>query len=262
MPFTSHLEELRKRLIICCVVVGVAFFVAFGFKEGLFRILMGPLIGALPPGQKMIFTALPEAFFVYLEVSIISAILATMPIILYEVWLFVVPGLYAHERRFLMPLVTLSIFFFAGGVLFAYWVVFPFAFKYLLGFETEVVRPLPAMREYLSLVSALLLAFGLIFELPLVLTMLARFGMVTDRFLSKNRKYAALIAFVTAAIVTPTPDVFNQCLMAGPIIVLYEVSIWGAKVFGKKKEPEEPQTRKKAEGKDEVSGPEGPVDEP
>jgi sec-independent protein translocase protein TatC len=234
MPFTGHLEELRKRLIICCVAVGIAFFAAFGFKEDLFRILMRPLISALPPGQKMIFTGLPEAFFVYIEVSIIAGIMVAMPVILYQMWLFVAPGLYTHEKRFLMPLVILSTFFFLGGLLFAYLVVFPFAFKYLVSFETDFVRPLPAMREYLNLVSALMLAFGLIFELPLVLTMLARFGMITDRFLSKNRKYAVLLAFVAAAIFTPTPDIFNQVLMAGPIIILYEVSIWGAKLFGKK----------------------------
>jgi sec-independent protein translocase protein TatC len=251
MPFTGHLEELRKRLIICCVAVGIAFFAAFGFKEDLFRILMRPLISALPPGQKMIFTGLPEAFFVYIEVSIIAGIMVAMPVLLYQMWLFVAPGLYTHEKSFLMPLVVLSTFFFLGGVLFAYLVVFPFAFKYLVSFETDFVRPLPAMREYLNLVSALMLAFGLIFELPLVLTMLARFGMITDLFLRKNRKYAVLLAFVAAAIFTPTPDVFNQCLMAGPIIILYEVSIWGAKLFGKKVQPVEAGDESGSEEKEE-----------
>jgi sec-independent protein translocase protein TatC len=250
MPFTGHLEELRKRLIISCVAVGIAFFAAFSFKEDLFRILMRPLIYALPPGQKMIFTGLPEAFFVYIEVSLIAGVMVAMPVILYQMWLFIAPGLYTHERHFLMPVVTLSTFFFLAGVLFAYLVVFPFAFKYLVSFETDFVRPLPAMREYLNLVSALMLAFGLIFELPLVLTMLARFGMITDRFLSKNRKYAVLIAFVAAAILTPTPDVFNQCLMAVPIIILYEVSIWGAKVFGKKRRPEETDDESATEEKE------------
>ncbi len=234
MPFTAHLEELRKCLIISSVAVAVCFFVSFGFKERLFLILMKPLIAALPPGEKMIFTGLPEAFFVYLEVSIITAVMAAMPVILYQMWIFIAPGLYVHERRFLLPLVILSCFFFTLGVLFAYHLVFPFAFKYLISFESDVVRPLPAMREYLGLAGALLLAFGLVFELPLVLTMLARVGVVSVGFLKKNRKYALLLAFVAAAIFTPTPDVFNQCLMAGPILILYEVSIWGAKVFGKK----------------------------
>jgi sec-independent protein translocase protein TatC len=236
MPFTAHLEELRKRLIISLAAIGIGTFISFGFKERLFHLLMRPLIHALPPGQKMIFTGLPEAFFVYLEISIIAGIILAMPVVLYETWLFVAPGLYAHERRFAAPMVILSSIFFGGGVLFAYSVVFPFAFKYLVSFETEFVRPLPAMREYMNLASALLLAFGLIFELPLVLTMLARIGVVSVQFLKKQRKYAFLLAFVAAAILTPTPDIFNQVLMAGPIIILYEISIWGAKLFGKKRE--------------------------
>jgi sec-independent protein translocase protein TatC len=254
MPFTAHLEELRKCLIISVVAVGIGFLISFGFKERLFLVLMRPLIAALPPGEKMIFTALPEAFFVYLEVSIITGIMVAMPVVLYEMWLFVSPGLYVRERQFLLPVVLLSTLFFAGGVLFAYFLVFPFAFKYLISFETEFVRPLPAMREYLSLSGALLLAFGLIFELPLVLTMLARVGIVSEGFLKKNRKYALLLAFVAGAIFTPTPDVFNQCLMAGPILVLYEVSIWGAKVFGKKKEVEEGTPKEKNRSGDSASG--------
>lgn len=236
MPFTAHLEELRKCLVISIVSAAIGTFICYGFKESLFQLLMRPLVAALPPGQKMIFTGLPEAFFVYLEISIIAGIILAMPIILYETWVFVAPGLYVHEKRFAAPMVLLSSIFFAGGVLFAYFVVFPFAFKYLAGFETELVRPLPAMSEYMGLASALLLAFGLIFELPLVLTMLARIGVVSDRFLKKQRKYAFLLAFVAAAVFTPTPDVFNQLLMAGPIMILYEISIWGAKIFGKKRE--------------------------
>jgi len=253
MPFTAHLEELRKCLIICVVAAAIGTFICYGFKERLFHLLMRPLVHALPQGQKMVFTGLPEAFFVYLEISIIAGIILAMPIILYETWVFVAPGLYVHERKFAAPMVILSSIFFAGGVLFAYFVVFPFAFKYLVGFETELVRPLPAMREYMSLASALLLAFGLIFELPLILTMLARIGVVSTAFLKKQRKYAFLLAFVAAAILTPTPDVFNQVLMAGPIVILYEISIWGAKIFGKKrvKEGEEgiktPEDGKKQE---------------
>lgn len=242
MPFTAHLEELRKCLIISVAAIALGTFISFAFKERLFHLLMRPLVQALP-GQKMIFTGLPEAFFVYLEISVIAGIILAMPVVLYETWLFVAPGLYAHERRFAAPMVILSTFFFAGGVLFAFFVVFPFAFKYLVGFETELVRPLPDMREYMSLASALLLAFGLIFELPLVLTMLARIGIVSPAFLKKNRKYAFLLAFVAAAIFTPTPDVFNQVLMAGPIIILYEISIWGAKMFGKKREEKDKEEK-------------------
>ncbi len=235
MPFTAHLEELRKCLIISAVAIAIGTFISYGFKEHIFHVLMRPLIHALT-GQKMIFTGLPEAFFVYLEISIITGIILAMPVVLYETWVFVAPGLYVHERRFAVPLVMLGTIFFAGGVIFAFFVIFPFAFKYLVGFETDFVRPLPDMKEYMSLATSLLLAFGIIFELPLVLTMLARIGVVSDTFLKKQRKYAFLLAFVAAAVFTPTPDVFNQVLMAGPIIILYEISIWGAKLFGKKRE--------------------------
>ena len=253
MPFTAHLEELRKRLIISVVAIGIGTSIGYGFKEKLFYLLMRPLIHALPPGQKIIFTGLPEAFFVYLEVALIAGILVAMPVILYQVWLFVAPGLYVHERKFVAPMVILSTIFFAGGVLFAYFAVFPFAFEYLTSFETDYVRPLPAMREYLNLSSALLLAFGLIFELPLVITMLARVGVITVPFLKKNRKYAFLLAFVASAILTPTPDIFNQCLMAFPIVILYEISIFGARAFGKKKEEE----KEEEEGTEGTQGTEG-----
>jgi sec-independent protein translocase protein TatC len=249
MPFTEHLAELRKRLIICFVGIGVGFAIAYSFKESLFVLLMQPLKGAMSPGQKLIYTGLPEAFFVYIEVSFFGGILFSAPLILFEMWLFIAPGLYKNERRFLLPLLVLSIFFFAGGVLFGYSVVFPYAFKYLLGFESDLVQALPSMREYLTLATTLLIAFGFIFQLPLIMTMLARFGMVTPRFLSKNRKYAVLLSFVVAAIITPTPDVVNQFLMAGPLIVLYEISIAGAKIFGKKRRTQEQEeTEKPREG--------------
>jgi sec-independent protein translocase protein TatC len=238
IPFTAHLEELRKRLIVCFIAIGIGFFAAYGFKEKLFEILMRPLLGALGPGEKLIFTGVPEAFFCYLKVAFLAGVLLAMPVIMYELWLFVAPGLYIHEKRFLAPIVILSSFFFVGGGLFGYFIVFPYAFKYLMSFASNYVKPLPSMKEYLSLASMLLLAFGLIFELPLFLTVLARMGIVSAAFLRKNRKYAILLAFVVGAILTPTPDAVNQTLMAGPLIVLYEVSILGARFFGKKEKTE------------------------
>jgi sec-independent protein translocase protein TatC len=238
MPFMSHLEELRTKLIVCSVAVAVGFAVSYAFKERVFALLMGPLTSVMGPGQKMIYTALPEAFFSYLKVALLAGVILAAPVILHQMWLFIAPGLYSHERRLALPMVFLSTSFFAGGVCFAYFIVFPFAFKYLLGFETELVQALPSMREYLGLAATLLIAFGFIFQLPLVITVLAKIGILTPRFLKKNRKYAILLFFVVAAVVTPTPDVVNQCLMAGPLIVLYEISIIGARIFGKKKPAE------------------------
>ncbi len=234
LPFTAHLEELRKRLIICFAAAGIGFLIAFGFKEKLFQILSRPLMAAMPPDGKLVFTGLPEAFFTYFKVSFLFGLILAAPVILYQFWMFVAPGLYKNERRLLLPIVFLSSFFFIGGALFGYFFVFPFGFRFFLGFATDIIKPLPAMREYLSFSTKLLLAFGLVFELPLVIMFLARMGLVTVDYLQKNRKYAILIFFVVAAILTP-PDVITQILMAIPLMLLYEISIVGARIFKPKK---------------------------
>ena len=233
IPFTAHLEELRRRLIICFVAVGVGFAVSYGFKERLFDILTRPLISVMAEGETLIYTGLPEAFFTFLKVSFLSGLMLASPVIIYQFWMFVAPGLYDREKRLLIPIVLLSSIFFVGGALFGYFIVFPFGFEFFLGFATETIRPLPSMKEYLSFSAKLLLAFGLVFELPLVITFLAKLGIVTVPFLKKNRKYAILLFFVGAAILTP-PDVVTQVMMALPLMVLYEISIVGARIFGKK----------------------------
>jgi sec-independent protein translocase protein TatC len=233
LPFTGHLEELRKRLITCFIATGIGFVISYGFKERLFEILVRPLIRVMESGDKLIFTGLPEAFFTYLKVSLLTGLMLAAPVIIYQFWMFVAPGLYEKERRLMIPIVFLSSFFFVGGALFGYFIVFPFGFKFFLGFATETIRPLPSMREYLSFSSKLLLAFGLAFELPLVLTFFAKLGLVSVDFLKKNRKYALLLFFVGAAILTP-PDVVTQIMLALPLMILYELSILGARLFGKK----------------------------
>jgi sec-independent protein translocase protein TatC len=233
IPFTGHLEELRRRLIVCFSAVGIGFVLSYGFKEKLFQILTRPLISVMKTGDKLIFTGLPEAFFTYLKVAFLSGIILATPIIFYEFWMFVAPGLYNKEKRLMFPIVFLSTLFFVGGSFFGYFIVFPYGFKFFLGFASETIQPLPSMREYLSFASKLLLAFGLVFELPLVITFLAKLGIVSVSFLKKNRKYALLLFFVGAAILTP-PDVVTQVMMALPLMVLYEISIVGARIFGKK----------------------------
>jgi sec-independent protein translocase protein TatC len=233
LPFTGHLEELRKRLIICFIAVGIGFAISYGFKEKIFEILIIPLVKAMQEGDKLVFTGIPEAFFTYLKVAFLCGLMLASPVILYEFWMFVAPGLYQKERRLLLPIVILSSFFFIGGALFGYFVVFPIGFKYFLGFASDHIRPLPSMKEYMSLSSKMLLAFGLVFELPLIITFLARLGLISVAFLRKNRKYAILIIFIVAAILTP-PDAVSQVLMAIPMMVLYEISIIGAKIFERK----------------------------
>jgi len=238
IPFSAHLEELRKRLIICFIAIGVGFVLSYGFKEKLFEILTHPLIRVMPSGDKLIFTGLPEAFFTYLKVAFISGIILSTPVIFYQFWKFVAPGLYDKEKRLLFPIVALSTLFFVGGAFFGYFIVFPFGFKFFLGFASDTIRPLPSMREYLSFSTKMLLAFGLVFELPLIITFFARMGIVSVDLLKKKRKYAILIIFTVSAILTP-PDVATQIMMAVPLMVLYEVSIVGAKIFGKKKSSED-----------------------
>jgi sec-independent protein translocase protein TatC len=233
ISFTAHLDELRRRLIVCFVAVGIGFALSYGFKEKLFQILTRPLISVMQTGDKLIFTGLPEAFFTYLKVAFLSGLILAAPVIFYEFWMFVAPGLYKKEKRLMVPIVFLSTLFFVGGSFFGYFIVFPYGFKFFLGFASETIQPLPSMREYLSFASKLLLAFGLVFELPLVITFLAKLGIVSVSFLKKNRKYALLLFFVGAAILTP-PDVVTQIMMALPLMVLYEISIVGARIFGKK----------------------------
>lgn len=237
IPFTGHLEELRKRLVACFIAIGIGFVVSYGFKEKLFEILSHPLISVMGADDKMIFTGLPEAFFTYLKVALLSGFMLAAPVVLYQFWMFVAPGLYKKEKSLIIPIVLLSSVFFIGGALFGYFIVFPFGFKFFLGFASETIQPLPSMKEYLSFSAKLLLAFGLVFELPLVITFLAKLGIVSVDFLKKNRKYALILFFAGSAILTP-PDVVTQIMMAVPLMLLYEISIIGARVFGKKKAKE------------------------
>ena len=235
-PFTEHLGELRDRLVRSFIAVAIGFVAAYFFKEKLFEILIAPLVIAMGENgnAQMIFTRLPEAFFTYLKVALLTGIILATPVLFYEFWMFVSPGLYRAEKKYFLPIVFLSVFFFAVGASFGYFIVFPYGFKFFLGFATETISAMPSMKEYLSFASKMLLAFGFVFELPLVLTFMARMGLVTVPFLKKNRKYAILLFFVGAALITP-PDVVTQVMMALPLMLLYEISIIGAKIFGKKK---------------------------
>lgn len=232
-PLTAHLDELRTRLVRSFIAIAICTGVAYAFKERLFEVLTQPLITVMPPDGKIIFTGLPEAFFTYLKVSLLAGIFMAVPVIMFEFWMFVTPGLFKKERLLLGPVILLSSVFFIGGSLFGYFIVFPWGFKFFLGFQSETIQALPSMKEYLGFVSKLLIAFGFIFELPIIITCMAAMGIVTPAFLRKNRKYALVLFFLVAAILTP-PDVITQIMMALPLILLYELSIIGAVVFGKK----------------------------
>ncbi len=233
MTLTEHLEELRQRLVRCIIAIVIGFIGSYGFSKQIFNYLMQPLVKVLPPKSTLIFTSLPEAFFTYLKVSLVAGVFAVSPYIFYQLWKFISPGLYESEKKYLLPIAFFSGVFFIVGAMFGYFVVFPFGFQFFMGFATELIRPMPTLREYLSFCIKLLFAFGVIFELPLFIFFLARLGMVTSKGLRKKRKYAILIAFVVSAILTP-PDVVTQVLMAGPLILLYEIGVWIAYFFGKK----------------------------
>jgi sec-independent protein translocase protein TatC len=232
-PFMGHLEELRKRLIVCAIAVGVGFVVSYVFSEKLFQLLVSPLIEVMPAGERLIFTNLPEMFLTYLKVAFIAGAMLASPVIFYELWLFIAPGLYQKEKKLVIPFVVASTILFVGGSLFGYFVVFPFGFRFFMGFSNEFVQALPSVKQYFAFSSRLLFAFGMVFELPVVIFFLARIGLVTSDFLKRKRKYAILMTFVAGAILTP-PDVITQLFMAVPLILLYEISIVVAKIAGRK----------------------------
>lgn len=234
LPFTAHLEELRERLIKALIAVGIGFVISYFFSEEIFRVLMAPLLKTLPPDSNLIFTGLTEAFFTYLKVSLVAGTFLASPVIAYQIWAFIAPGLYEEEKRLLIPVAIASAFFFVGGSLFGYFVVFPFGFQYFLSFATEVIKPMPSVREYFSFSIKLLFAFGITFELPVFVFFLSRLGIVDYEMLKGFRKYAVVLTFAVAAVITP-PDILSQIMLAIPMIILYEAGIIVAKLFGKKK---------------------------
>jgi len=241
MPLTSHLEELRRKLIISGVSWLVAFLACYSFAEPLFDMIATPVRAALPEGTSLVFITATEPFFTYLKIGALAGLLVSMPVIFWQIWSFVAPGLYQHEKRYIIPFVLASTFCFATGAFFGYRFVFPMAFKVLIEFGTGSgeLSAMLSMGSYLSLSSKLLLAFGLVFELPVVIFFLARMGIVDHKMLARNRKFALLAAFLIGAMLTP-PDVFSQTALALPFIVLYEIGIVVARLFGKRRKPEEP----------------------
>jgi sec-independent protein translocase protein TatC len=235
LPLTSHLQELRKRLILSFIAIGGGFVFCYAFAESIFNILAAPLIKVMPSGSSLIFTSVAEAFFTYMKIAFIAGLILTSPFILYQIWAFVAPGLYRHEKRYVVPFVLAGSFFFALGIFFGYYVAIPIGFKFLLGFATDIIKPMPSMKDYLSFSIKFLLAFGLVFEFPVALVLLARIGVVDAKTLARQRKYAILLIFIFAAVMTP-PDLISQVLMALPLMGLYELSILLSKLFGKKKE--------------------------
>ena len=218
------------------VVVGIGFGVCYLFKDWTFKVITQPLVEAMPAQSSLIFTGLPEAFFIHMKIAFFASLLLTAPYTLFEIWRFISPGLYQNEKRLVFPFVFFSTILFAGGVLFGYFIALPPAFAFFVSFSTDFLKPMISFREYLSLTLKFLLAFGLCFEMPVFMFFLAKLGIVNAKMLAKQRRYAILIIFIVAAVLTPSPDVVSQILMAIPLMFLYEVSIIVAK-FARKKKP-------------------------
>jgi sec-independent protein translocase protein TatC len=231
-PFVQHLIELRDRLVkaaIAVLVAGAALAIYPGPAE-LYDLLAAPLVAQLPEGAHLIATSVISPFLVPLKILLMTAFLAALPVVLYQVWAFVAPGLYSHEKKLVLPLVVSSTLLFMVGVAFCYFFVFGQVFKFIQSFAPKSITAAPDIEAYLGFVINMFIAFGLAFEVPIVVIVLARMGVVTIEKLKDFRSYFIVLAFIIAAIVTP-PDVVSQLALAIPMCILYEIGIWAAQLF-------------------------------
>jgi len=238
MSFLEHLDELRKRIIRSVIAVCAGFLIACFFIQQLFDFIMKPLSAQLPAGASLVYTDPTEAFVLYIKIAAIAGLLIASPVVMTQVWLFIAPGLYAHEKKMAIPFVMMSSIFFIGGAAFSHYVVFPLTWSFFVSFTTDYLTFMPRIEPAFSLYMKMALAFGLVFQMPTVVLFLARMGVVTARFLLRHIKYAVLIIFIVAAVITPSGDMFTQTAMAGPMVLLYLLSILLAWIFGKKKQVE------------------------
>ena len=231
-PFVSHLIELRDRLIRASIAVGVCFglLAIWPGPSGLYDLLAAPLVANLPAGTTLIATSVISPFLVPLKITLMAAFLLALPVVLYQVWAFVAPGLYTHEKRLVMPLVVSSTLLFFIGVAFCYFFVFGQVFKFIQSFAPKSITAAPDIEAYLSFVLTMFIAFGAAFEVPIVVIVLARLGMVSIEKLKAFRSYFIVLAFIVAAVITP-PDIVSQLALAIPMVLLYELGIWAAQVF-------------------------------
>lgn len=247
MPLIEHLAELRKRLLISFAFLGIAFMGLFNFSEKIFSLLIFPLNTELKilttrpffqliekKAVSLVFLSPGEGFWMHLKISMVAAFIVSLPVTFHQLWKFISPGLVEKEKKYIIPFIITATLLFLVGAAFCFMVILPFALTFLLGYKTEHLTPMLSVGSYMDFCLKFILSFGAIFELPLVIVFLVRFGFMTPNTLAKNRRYAILFAFIAAAILTPTPDAFNQLLMAVPVIILYEIGILVARVLYRK----------------------------
>jgi sec-independent protein translocase protein TatC len=239
-PFVSHLVELRDRLIRALLAVGVCFGLLslWPGPSGLYDLLAAPLVAHLPAGTTLIATNVISPFLVPLKITLMAAFLLALPVVLYQVWAFVAPGLYTHEKRLVLPLVISSTILFLLGIAFCYFFVFGKVFAFIQNFAPKSITAAPDIEAYLSFVLTMFIAFGVTFEVPVVVVVLTRMGIVSIDKLRQFRGYFIVLAFIVAAIITP-PDIVSQLALAIPMCLLYEAGLWAAQVFNKRAQPED-----------------------
>ncbi|MFA7092183.1 MAG: twin-arginine translocase subunit TatC [Arcobacteraceae bacterium] len=225
-----HIADLRKRLVISGITVIVMFFVCFSFYEPILEWMMVPAKAILPPGSSMVAIEMQETFFTALKVAFFTGFIVSLPVIFWQLWLFLAPGLYDHEKRLALPFVFFATLMFLMGASFSYYVVVPFGFEFLINFGNTVVTVFPSIGMYVGFFTKILFGFGIAFELPVITFFLAKIGLVDDKMLKDFFRYAIVLIFIVSALLTP-PDVLTQLLMAGPLTLLYGISIYIAKIF-------------------------------
>ncbi len=235
MSFLEHLDELRKRLIVSAWALAIGCVISFIFVDRLQGFIMLPLWELMPGQEKLVYSAPTEGFMIMMKIGALGGLFLALPVIVLQLWLFIAPGLYSNEKRFAVPFVFLGSSFFLLGAAFSHYIAFPYSWKFFIGFETQYLKFLPNVSLVFSLWVKMLLAFGAIFQMPTIVFFLARMGMVTAGFLIKHFKYAVLIIFILGAVLSPGTDVVSQALMAGPMLVLYILSIGIAWAFAKKR---------------------------
>jgi sec-independent protein translocase protein TatC len=235
MSFLEHLDELRKRIVNAAIAIGVGILVSFTFIQRIYTFLMMPTMKILPPGSKLIYTEPGEAFSLYIQLSLIVGTIMASPFIMYQVWLFIAPGLYSNEKKLAIPFVALSTLGLIGGAVFNHYIMFPWMMSFFAGFNTEDLQFMPKLDSVFSLYTKFLIAMALVFQMPTLVFFLAKMKLVTARFLIAKFKYAVLIIFILSAVITPTGDPVTQSVFAAPMIGLYLLGIVIAWIVGPKR---------------------------
>jgi len=239
MSFLEHLDELRKRIVRACLAIAGGVLIGFFFIQKIFDFLLAPAKSALPQGATLIYTQPGEAFNLYITVSLIAGVVIAAPFIMYQVWMFIAPGLYSNEKRMAIPFVLFSTLGFLAGAAFNHYVAFPFIMMFFASFNSIDLRFMPKLDDVFGLYTKMLIGIGIVFQMPTVVFFLAKMRMVTARFLLKNFKYALLLIFIIAAVITPTGDPMTQSIFAAPMIALYGLSILVAWIVGPKRVKDE-----------------------